>query len=121
MCRTLSPASFLAVAFHVSMQEELDYGWLNTYRSLMRRIKLAGEPIDVSWDHDSVNYTMGFFSPLFSADTSGVRCDLEILKLYYKDITQEMDRTLLKSVQDCVKSCSKSKRKKITGGCRKAH
>jgi hypothetical protein len=121
MCRTLSPASFLAVAFRVSMREELDYGWLNTYRSSMRAIKLAGEPVDVSWDHDSVNYTMGFFSPLFSANATGVHCNLEILELHYKDITQEIDKKLLKSVQACARSCGKSKRKKATGGRRKTH
>lgn len=119
MCKALSPASFLAVAFHTSNREELDYGWLNAYRSSMRMIRLAGESVDVSWDHDSVNYTMGAFSSIFSSNASGVRCDLDALKLYFNDITQEMDGELLSCVKNCAISCAKGK--KVPNGRRKAH
>lgn len=120
MCKALSPASFLAVAFYSSKQEELDYGWLNAYRTSMRAEKLDGESVDVSWDHDSVNYTMGFFSPIFSATASGVRCNLEVLNIYFKDITQEMDEKLLAFVRDCAMMCGKEG-KRVPDGRRKAH
>lgn len=109
MCIVLSPASFLAVAFRESKKEDLDYSWLNDYCKSIQCMELANGPVDVSWDHDSVNYTMGYFSPVFSSNENGVHCNLEVLDLYYEDITQEMSRGVLKSVEDCAKSFSKSK------------
>lgn len=119
MCRALSPASFLAVAFRASHQEELDYGWLNCCRSSMRAVKFAGESVDVAWDHDSVNYTMGFFAPVFSASTCGVRCNLNALDLYFDDITRDIDKRLLAFVRSRMISCSK--KKKVLNGRRKVN
>lgn len=119
MCRALSPASFLAVAFRASNRDELDYGWLNSYRSSMRAVKFDGELVDVSWDHDSVNYTMGFFAPVFTASSDGVHCNLEALDLYFDDITRDIDKKLLAFVRKHAASCSKVKR--VSNGRRKVH
>lgn len=119
MCKALSPASFLAVAFRASNRDELDYGWLNSYRTFMRSAKFAGETIDVLWDHDSVNYTMGFFSPIFSASESGVRCDRNALNLYFSDITRGLDNALLTHIRHCAMSCAKGKKDSV--GRRKVH
>lgn len=119
MCRALSPASFLAVAFRASKKEELDYGWLESCRTSMRAERFAGESVDVSWDHDSVNYTMGFFAPVFSANTNGVHCNLEALDFYFDDITRDIDKKLLAFVRRRAASCSKGK--KVFDGRRKVH
>lgn len=119
MCKALSPASFLAVAFRESKRGELDYGWLNAYRTSVRSVKVAGESVDVIWDHDSVNYTMGFFSPVFSTDENGVQCNLDALNHHFADITQGLDKALLTHVRKCAISCVKGK--KATSGRRKVH
>lgn len=121
MCIVLSPASFLAVAFHESKKEDLDYGWLNAYRSSMRAIKSVDGPVDVSWDHDSVNYTMGYFSPVFSTSKKGVHCNLKNLELYYEDMTQDVDKCLLESVQNCARLCGKNAGRKVANVRRKSH
>ena len=129
MCTVLSPASFLAIAFREAKKNNLNYQWLNAYRLSLQAIKSAKGPVDVSWNHDSVNYTMGFFSPVFSSNEKGIHCNLKALNLYYEEITLEIGKDLLKSVQACAKSCGKApakscgtgKRKKITRGYRTAH
>lgn len=104
MCRALSPASFLAVAFNSLQREEIDYDWLNLYRSNLRKIRYKGEDIDVSWDHDMVNYTMGFFASVFSCTDNGIRCDQDHLRVYFDDIIRDLDKALLKTLKDCVKT-----------------
>lgn len=104
MCKALSPASFLAVAFDSLQREEIDYDWLNLYRSNLRKTQYNGEDIDVSWDHDMVNYTMGFFAPVFSCTDNGIRCNHDCLKVYFDDIVRELDKKLLKKLQHCVKT-----------------
>ena len=81
--------------------------------------RFSGEAVDVSWDHDSVNYTMGFFAPVFSTSSSGVHCNLEALDLYFDDITRDVDRKLLAFVRRRAVSCSKGK--KVSDGRRKVH
>jgi len=120
MCTVLTPASFLAVAFREARKADLDYEWLNAYRLSMRAMKSEDGPVDVSWDHDSVNYTMGYFSPVFVANEKGVHCDLEVLELYYEDMTQEVSERLLKSIRACAKDCCIDQRRRGKHGGRKA-
>lgn len=129
MCILLTPASFLAVAFRELKKIDLDYRWLNKYRVSVQEIKSPEGRVDVSWDHDSVNYAMGFYSPVFTAKERGIRCNLKVLERYYKEITMEMGKDLLKSVQMCARSCGKTpakscgmgKKRKIIRVCRQAH
>lgn len=98
----LSPACFLAIAFHKSKRNFLTYDWLNNYRLKIR--EKSNNKIDVDWDHDSVNYTMGFFSPIFSSNYNGVSCNFTALCCYYYDITQEISKKMIELVEDCVYS-----------------
>ena len=113
MCKALSPASFLAVAFDLLQREEIEYDWLNIYRSNLRKAQYKGDDIDVSWDHDMVNYTMGFFAPVFSCTDNGIRCDQDCLKAYYNDIIRDLDKTLLRTLQHCVKTSGEGRASRL--------
>lgn len=110
MCKALSPASFLAIAFDMVRRDELGYDWLNVYRSFMQSRSYNGERVDVLWDHDAVNYTMGFFSPLFSCAADGVHCDLESLDVYFEELTCDLDKKLLGQLRKCAMDCDKKNR-----------
>lgn len=103
MIITLSPACFLAIAFHKCKKNFLDYDWLNVFHSNLQRMKMTNNKhIVVNWDHDSVNYTMGYFAPIFQANETGINCNLEILEVYYNYIVQEISEDSLNTIENCV-------------------
>ena len=96
---SVTPACFLAIAFHKLKKNFIDYEWLNNYRSKIQ--EQSKNQIDVNWDHDSINYTMGFFSPIFSSNDKGVTCNLIALARYYHDIIQEISNKKVELMENC--------------------
>lgn len=93
MCKAVSPAAFLALTFTALKTDRIHYSMLDGYRSLLRRQKTTrgNVPYDVAWNHDSYNFTMGFYSPVFKEfDDSGIECNRERLKHFYDTLTADI-------------------------------
>ena len=99
MCKPVSPGAFLAIAFNKTKKDNLPYSELEKYRKSLQRIHASDkDTYDVSWDHDSYNFTMRFYSPVFKASPSGVACNLKELKHYFKTLVADIPKDDLVAV-----------------------
>ena len=100
MCKALSPSEFLALSFNLSKKKEMRYDELETIRQKLTKAYCPdGDSYDVDWGHDAVQFTMGFYSPVFSEEDEGIQCDQAKLRRYYHNLLsglQEADLERLK-------------------------
>lgn len=91
MCKSISPAVFLALAFHKRRSSSIAYSDLEIFRKKMARIKLEStDGYDVDWNHDSFLFTLGFYAPVFQDEGADMRCNLKELDKYYQTITSNI-------------------------------
>lgn len=84
MCKSISPASFLALAFSRSKKEKMTYSELEACRGKITSVRSqSGEAFDVDWSHDAVRFAMGFYSPIFRDDGADILCNQKTLEKYY--------------------------------------
>ena len=94
MCKALSPSEFLALSFNLSKKKEMRYDELETIRQ-----KLTKAYCPDGDSYDAVQFTMGFYSPVFSEEDEGIQCDQAKLHRYYHNLLsglQEADLERLK-------------------------
>ncbi len=91
MCRAISPASFLALAFKKKQKASLPYDELECLRcKLTALISSDGEKYDVDWSHDSYLFTMGFYAPIFKDDGKSMTCNMSQLENYFNAIVSDL-------------------------------
>ena len=91
MCRAISPASFLALAFRKSKKASLPYAELESLRCKLTALTSSnGENYDVDWSHDSYLFTMGFYAPVFQDDGKAMTCNKTNLGKYFNAIVSEL-------------------------------
>lgn len=91
MCKSISPAVFLALVFKKRRSHSIAYSDLEVYREKMARIKLEStDGYDVDWNHDSFLFTLGFYAPVFQDDGANMRCNLKELDKYFRIITSSI-------------------------------
>ena len=95
MCKALSPSVFLALAFRHSNKNSMKYDELEFMRTKMiTQLQSSGnETYEVDWRHDSVQFAMGFYSPVFHEEPDGVACNLEELNRYYPRLLSHLADT----------------------------
>lgn len=84
--KILKPWQFLVLVFRHLAKTKPDYvsfAELTRYADYLKRVY----SVEVDWDHDSYNYTFGFYSPIFqevhngaSTRAVGAKCDWYKLK-----------------------------------------
>ncbi len=93
MCRSISPASFLAIAFNKRRSASIAYSDLEACRQKMVGLRDgSSESYDVDWDHDSFLFTLGFYAPVFQDEGADMKCNLEALDKYFSVITSDIPR-----------------------------
>lgn len=93
MCRSISPASFLAIAFNKRRSASIAYSDLEACRQKMVGLRVGlSESYDVDWDHDSFLFTLGFYAPVFQDEGADMKCNLEALDKYFSIITSDIPR-----------------------------
>ena len=103
MCMSVKPEKFLAVAFKETKKEKLKYSELTAIRRALDACTIRGEALEVDWDHDAVNYALGFFSSVFTGESDGIRCNVEATSNDLTFIVAEMDQTLHNEMNRCVR------------------
>ncbi len=93
MCRAISPASFLAMAFKKRRSPTIAYSELEACRQKMVVLgSSSNESYDVDWNHDSLLFTLGFYAPVFQDEGADMKCNLEALDKYFSVITSDIPR-----------------------------
>lgn len=108
MCMSVKPEKFLAVAFKESKKDKLKYSELTAIRQALDACTVRGECLEVDWDHDAVNYALGFFSRVFTSESDGIRCNVEVMQQDWPFIVDEMDTTLHDEMNRCVRKAMAS-------------
>lgn len=91
MCRSISPASFLAIVFNKRRSASIAYSDLEACRQKMVGMRAGlNESYDVDWNHDSFLFTLGFYAPVFQDEGADMKCDLEALDKYFSVITSDI-------------------------------
>jgi len=94
MCKALSPSVFLALAFSQSNKDLMKYEELERMRKVITQLKSSDhETYEVDWRHDSVQFAMGFYSPVFHEEPDGVSCNQDELKRYYPQLLSHLADT----------------------------
>lgn len=103
MCKPISPGAFLAIAFNKTKKNNLCFSELERYRRELRRIHAPDKDIyDVNWNHDTYNFTLRFYSPVFKAKSSGIECNQRNLSNFFKTLVSGIPEKDLVKIM-CIK------------------
>lgn len=101
MCKAISPAAFLAVAFKKTNKDCIESRLLLHLKDQVNATTANdGERLGVRWNHETLDCDMNFYSSFFKMESDGIRCNnLEELNAHFDELTAEIDEMVLKCME----------------------